>query len=468
MKREITRTQALLTAIGFMIGSGIFFRADNIVSATQGNVILPIISWIFMGTTIVFAGVAVSVLASRTETTGGFIGYFEDHFGKKAAFIVGWYQIVVYIPVMAAILSITLLDYLTQLLGTSLVAGTGSLTYYIVCAIIVIVVISWNGISTKIAAVISASATVIKLIPLALIAVLGILLGDPAQLSTAQVAIPAGGEELSNFALFFAPMLSMAFAFDGWITVGSLAVDMKDPKKDLPFVFTWSVIITTIVYTAYFIGVNCIITDPNVIINEGNAHVGLVATELFGPSGYTFVILCVVISVLGTLNSLIMAGTRYVQKMGADGLLPRAKIFATETKQGTFVNASMWVGALTIMYLVLYYLQEAAVVGGSTGLITQVVIDDIPMALNSIIYIILFSAVYKVYKAEKSTNGVSVVGGVVAPLVGSIGQAFVAFAFFATASAIWIPTVYMLISCLIIALGFVVCSKGIKENISKK
>lgn len=463
MKREITRTQALLTAIGFMIGSGIFFRADNIVSATQGNVIVPIISWIFMGTTIVFAGVAVSVLASRTETTGGFIGYFEDHFGKKAAFIVGWYQVVVYVPIMVAVLSITLLDYLTQLLGTTLVAGTGSLTYYLICAIIIIVVIAWNGISTKIASVISSSATVIKLIPLFLIAILGIIKGDPTMLSATQAAIPVGGEELTTIALFFAPMLSMAFAFDGWISVGSLAVDMKDPKKDLPFVFTWSVIVTTIVYTAYFIGVNCVITDPNVIINEGNAHVGLVAEELFGPNGYTFVLICVVISVLGTLNSIVMAGARYVQKLGVDGLLPASKFFASETPQGTYVNASIWVGAFSLVFLALYYVQEAAKVAGETGLITQVVIDDIPMALNSVIYIVLFTAVFKVYKAEKANKGVSTLEGVVAPIIGSIGQAFIVFAFFVTASAFWIPTVYMIISAIIIALGLVVCSKGLKN-----
>jgi len=38
VKKEVSFSKAILTGIGMVIGSGIFFRADNILIATEGNV----------------------------------------------------------------------------------------------------------------------------------------------------------------------------------------------------------------------------------------------------------------------------------------------------------------------------------------------------------------------------------------------------------------------------------------------
>jgi len=38
IKKEVSFIKAILTGVGLVIGSGIFFRADNILKATEGNV----------------------------------------------------------------------------------------------------------------------------------------------------------------------------------------------------------------------------------------------------------------------------------------------------------------------------------------------------------------------------------------------------------------------------------------------
>lgn len=79
MKKKISRNQALLTAVGYMIGSGIFFRADDIIASTQGDIVAAIISWIIISFALINAGVVIALIASDHEVDGGFIGYIGYH-----------------------------------------------------------------------------------------------------------------------------------------------------------------------------------------------------------------------------------------------------------------------------------------------------------------------------------------------------------------------------------------------------
>lgn len=51
--------------IGICIGSGIFFKSDNILTATGGSVLLGVIVFILGAVSIVFGGLCMSELASR-------------------------------------------------------------------------------------------------------------------------------------------------------------------------------------------------------------------------------------------------------------------------------------------------------------------------------------------------------------------------------------------------------------------
>ena len=452
-KKYISPSVALLTAIGFMIGSGIFFRAPRIVTSTEGNVVIAILAWLFMGATLIFAGMAIAEIASRSKSTGGFVGYVEEHLGKKAGFIVGWYQVAVYIPLIVAVLALVIVDFSSKLFGFTYT--NGELLLYMI--LVLIACFTWNYLSTIIAGLISASATVIKLIPLIAIAILGVIYGNPGEISgSVTIAEPSGS---STLVLFMAPLLSMAFAFDGWLSAGALAIDMKNPQKDLPKIFVGAVVITTIVYTTYFIGINSMM-DPNSIIAEGNGHVGIIANRLFGGMGEKLVLICVVISVLGTMNAIFMSGVRYTLKLAQDGFLPGSSKIATVSRFGTYGIASVLILIMTILSCFLYYFQNEGV-----GFLQGIGLDDIPIALNAVFYVFTIGIVFKINKQYKGE--LSFFKGVVIPAIGIFGQLFIAIAFFVQASNIWVPISYMTISILLIGLGFIVCREGLNSNSAK-
>lgn len=444
MREKITRNQALLTAIGFMIGSGIFFKADDIVAAVNGNIMISIMSWIFVSTTLIFAGVSVAVIASQKEISGGFIGYIEHYFckmlgtkrGKTLAFIIGWYQIVIYIPIMVAVISRTFIDYFFQLFG--LEATNQEL--FIGAFILLVAMFIWNGISTKIAALISSTATIVKVIPLIIIAIIGAIFGDFTNITHTTVTSLEATPSPSTISLFLAPMMAMSFAFDGWVSVGSLTKDMENPKHDLPFIFVVSVIVTSVIYIAYYTGINLLMPAEE-IVSLGNAHVGQIAVDTVGTLFSKFIIFAVIVSVLGTANSIFMAGSRYVHRLATSNLLIGSKFFSKETSNKTVFNAPIIILVGCIIFNALYTIQASLNLTGFN-------IDDIPMAINAFFYLFLFVITLYLFKDGK----VGTFKGLVSPIIAIIGQVLVIIAFMTTVDG---AVIFAIVSAIVITLGFI-------------
>lgn len=444
MNKMITKNQALLTAIGFMIGSGIFFKADDIVGLVQGNIVMSLMSWIFAGSTLVFAGISVAVIASQRKIEGGFVGYIEYYFGKMLgkkkgktlAFIIGWYQIVIYIPIMVAVISRTFIDYFFQFLGMEV---TNSELFIGACILIVLMFV-WNGISTQIGAMISSTATVIKIIPLILIALIGVAFGDWSNITGATTPALEVGAKGSSIGLFLAPLMAMSFAFDGWVSVGSLSKDMEDPKRDLPFVFVASVAVTSIIYVLYYLGINLLMPGEE-IVSLGNAHVTQISTNIGGEVFSKFIVFAVMVSVLGTVNGIFMAGSRYVHKLASSNLLISSDFFKSETKNGTVFNASIFVLVTSFIFNALYTIQASLDLTGFN-------IDDIPMAINAFFYLFLFIITIYLYRIGK----VNLFKGIVSPIIAIIGQVLVVMAFMSTVDG---ALIFVLVSLVVIGLGFI-------------
>ncbi len=61
---------AICLIVGICIGSGIFFKSDNILIASDGNVALGVAMMLLAATTIVFGGLTLARFAARTTGHG--------------------------------------------------------------------------------------------------------------------------------------------------------------------------------------------------------------------------------------------------------------------------------------------------------------------------------------------------------------------------------------------------------------
>ena len=118
-----TKRQAysLMTAIsmiiGIVIGSGIYFKADDILMFAGGNLFLALLSLIIASSSIVFGALALSELAQRTSDSGGIANYIEKFISPALGASYGFFLAYVYYPSVAAIVSWVAALYTTQVLG---------------------------------------------------------------------------------------------------------------------------------------------------------------------------------------------------------------------------------------------------------------------------------------------------------------------------------------------------------------
>ena len=97
-----TLTTALCMIVGICIGSGIFFKSDNILIATGGNVALGVAMFLLAATTIVFGGLTLARFASRTDGAGGPIAYAERFLGPHRLSFVCWHFTLFYLPLVTS------------------------------------------------------------------------------------------------------------------------------------------------------------------------------------------------------------------------------------------------------------------------------------------------------------------------------------------------------------------------------
>ena len=81
MEEQLTKKYGLPTAIamviGIVIGSGIFFKAEKILTATGGDLKTGILAWLLGGCIAIASACACAVMATRYEKVGGVVDYAE-------------------------------------------------------------------------------------------------------------------------------------------------------------------------------------------------------------------------------------------------------------------------------------------------------------------------------------------------------------------------------------------------------
>ena len=84
-KNEYGLFTAIAMIEGIVIGSGIFFKSDNILVATGGSVALGVLVFCIAAIAIILGSLTITQLASRSSKEGGLIAYAEEHYNKSTS-----------------------------------------------------------------------------------------------------------------------------------------------------------------------------------------------------------------------------------------------------------------------------------------------------------------------------------------------------------------------------------------------
>ncbi|MBQ1264591.1 MAG: APC family permease, partial [Oscillospiraceae bacterium] len=339
MENKLERKYGLFTAIcmvvGIVIGSGVFFKAQTILQKADGNLFVGILAWLIGGLIMLACVVAFAAMAQKYEKVNGVVDYAEVMVGKKYAYYIGWFMTFIYYPSMTSVLAWLSARY-TLVFVTScwpsfpliIPAAEGgcvigpeclALTMFYLCA-----AYAMNALSPKLAGKFQTSTTIIKLIPLGLMAIVGILVGifSPTHMLTSNFAY-AGFDLSGTSNALFASVCATAFAYEGWVIATAINAELKDAKKNLPRALIIGGLIIIAVYIAYFLGVAGG-ADVETLMNDGATTA---FTNVFGGLLGNILNLFVAISCMGTLNGLMLGCSRGLYSIAARKQGPQAEKF---------------------------------------------------------------------------------------------------------------------------------------------
>ena len=346
MEKRYGLPTAICMVVGIVIGSGIFFKTEAVLAATGGNVLSGVLSLLIMGVIMLFCAFAFSILAQKYEKVNGLLDYAEAVCGPKYAYYLGWFMTFIYTPGITSVLCWVSARYFGELVGFGVTSGETM----VLAALFLMVDVFINAISPKLAGKLQISTTVIKLIPLILMAIVGTAFG----LSSGQL-VNNFNMEVSSDVSFFGGMMSsvvaLAFAFEGWILATSINAELKNAKKTLPLALILGGFVIVAVFVCYYMGI-CGAISVEELMASGSTQA---FKNLFGNAFGTFLSVFVVISCMGTANGLMMANSRNMYSLAVRGNGPKPSLFARVDEDTNMPINSTFVGALIVMVWLVYF-----------------------------------------------------------------------------------------------------------------
>ena len=178
-------------------------------------------------------------------------------------------------------------------------------------------------------------------------------------------------------------LIAALFAYDGWINVGSIAGEMKNPGKDLPKAIVGGLSIVMAVYVVINLAYLWVV--PASEMATVSAPAALVAERIFGPIGCKIVTIGILISVFGGLKGYLLTGPRVTYALACEGTLPFSKGLSKLNKGGVPSNAIFLMAILACVYAL----------SGQFNLLT-----DLTIFIIWVFYVLTFVGVMKLRKDQ--------------------------------------------------------------------
>jgi amino acid transporter len=300
---------AVALMVGIVIGSGIFATPPQIAQSLDsfGSMISV---WVLGGVLALCGALSYAEMAALYPRTGGVYVFLRESYGRMPAFMYGWSALLITYPASIAAVAVVFATYLTRLFP-----ALHSVQPYLAAGL-ALCMCALNMLGVKLGARVQRAFTAAKV--LALVSLVGfafVTLSGRWENLTPIFAMPTAGWSATAWAL---AMASVLWTFEGWADGPTLSGEVRNIRTDLPRALFISAALVTGVYVlvntayVYVLGIPAIAQTDSVAVD--------LATSAIGPYGAVFVTILVVVSTVGCVNGMVIAGSRVFFAMARDGL----------------------------------------------------------------------------------------------------------------------------------------------------
>jgi APA family basic amino acid/polyamine antiporter len=299
--RGIRRWDFVALIINITIGAGILGLPAKIyaLAGTYSLVAYAVSACIVTGIILCFAEVS-----SRFNGAGGPYLYAREAFGPLVGFEVGWLLWISRLASFAALcnLFVEYAAYFWPAVGSGL--GRAGLMTGLIGALTLL-----NLVGVRPAALVNNALTISKLLLFGLFTGAGLFFVDWQAFSFA-VPPPAGH--------FASAVLLLIFTFSGFDVAAIPAAEIEQPQRNVPFALFTA--IATVAVLFLLVQAVCIGTLPGLATAE--RPLAAAAQRFAGPGGAAAVAAAAMLTALGTLNALMLAGPRLLFALAEQGQIP--------------------------------------------------------------------------------------------------------------------------------------------------
>jgi APA family basic amino acid/polyamine antiporter len=337
-KRELTRALGLgyviIIVIANIIGSGVFKKIAPMAAELHSSVWILLV-WLAAGIITLFGALSNAEVAGLLADTGGEFVYLRTIYGRFFSFLYGWSLFTViqtaaisgvaYVFTQSLNSIITIPDILPSLQNFTI----GEVFYPFqdfgikLTTILLILFLTFLNMSgLRNGAWVNKAVLIVVGAGLLVIVVAGLAGRSGSSSETFMTDEMATGNTVT-LSSFYTAMLAAFWAYQGWVSVGFIGGEVKDPHRNIPRGIIAGVGIVIIIYMVVNYTYLTILTIPQLeqISNSSNQ---IAATEavrtIWGNGGVLFISLIILISTLGCTNASILTGARPYYAMARQGL----------------------------------------------------------------------------------------------------------------------------------------------------
>lgn len=302
LNRSISRWEMVLLFINGVIGAGIFGLPSK---AFKEICVYSIAALLVCAVTVFIIIICLAEVSSRFEKTGGPYLYARSSFGPLAGFITGWLLLLTRFITFAALINL-FVTYLSVFSDWFTLPSSRIIVIISITCLLAFI----NHIGVKNSTRVNNFLTIAKLLPLFLFIAVGMFFIEPVNFKVTNTP---------DFSSFSSTVLLLVFAFGGFESILVNSGEVKNPKKNVPFALLLASASIVIIYILIqFVSIG---TLPG--LGDSEKPLAEAAGLFMGKQGASLIAIGALFSILGTLNAVMLVGSRLPFAFSQENQLPR-------------------------------------------------------------------------------------------------------------------------------------------------
>lgn len=310
MANKIEIRDAIAIGIGGMVGGGIFAVLGLAVSLAHGGT--PV-AFLLAGIVALITSYSYVKLSKKFPDRGGTVKFINEGFGKNI-FSGGinnslWVSYIIMLSLYASAFG----SYAPNLFQ---ITADKNIDFHIYASAIIILATAINYYSIKIVGKIESYAVIIKLIILIGFCFIGVY-GLSTNPNLSQLAIDSWESPVK----LFAGGMVIFVAYEGFELIANAVPDLKNPDKNIPKAYYFSIGFVVILYiviaivTVGSLPFTKIATAADYVLAEA-------ARPMLGKIGFSIITIAALISTFSAINASLYGGSRVNYEIAQDDELP--------------------------------------------------------------------------------------------------------------------------------------------------